>query len=521
MSGASRGMSRARSYSNDDRGRKVPVAEVMDKLGTGFAQLEMMLLAGGVFMTEGCLLVIASVIVRTLEVKWNNTIFHSMLLAVSMFIGVSVGCMVGGLNSDAYGRRPAVLVCYVGTIVMLPINAAAMHWAMLVGGNIIVGFFFGYGIPAAQALISETCSSSQRSNLVCMAAIMFAMGQMVAGIVVWIVNPYLVYEDLNWRMMMVFSMVPLLVLLPIAYFRLLESPLWLYVHGDAPGAEEVLRKIAGRNGVDYDSMHDESQAEALLRTPPMSTTGVDSKRSNDDDATWKERVKALFSSKYKGSTLILMFVCFSSNLCYYGMIYVLPETFSELMMAIEKGAEGRDKHLSPALNLMLSAVFEIPGVLLAIVLSNSVSRKISLCISFTVISISCISLVAASQHQIHAMVLTSLAAFSGKLFVASAFILCYLFVLEVYPTALRSSGLAFCMTFGRFGAFVIPVLAEVFMHHFDTSIYVFLALGTIAAIAAIVCALLPDNSGDETTDQEEFHAQEVLRGLSKDTPPLV
>merc|ERR1719424_949855 len=264
-------------------------------------------------MTEGCLLVIASVIVRTLEVKWNNTVLHSMLLAVAMFVGVSFGCMIGGLNSDAYGRRPSVLVCYVGTIVMLPISAAAMHWAMLFGGNMIIGFFFGYGIPAAQALISESCPSSQRSNLVCMAAIMFAMGQMVAGIVVWVVNPYLVYEDLNWRMMMVFSMLPVLVLTPIVFFRLLESPLWLYVNGDPAGAEEVLRKMALRNGVDYDALQDESQAEALLRTPPQSGTGVDSKRSNGEDASWKERIHALFSPKYKGSTMILMFVCFSSN----------------------------------------------------------------------------------------------------------------------------------------------------------------------------------------------------------------
>ena len=85
----------------------------------------------------------------------------------------------------------------------------------------------------------------------------------------------------------------------------------------------------------------------------------------------------------------------------------------------------------------------------------------SLAISFAVVSISCISLVAASQRKTHAIVLTSLSAFSGKLFAASMYILCFLFVLEAYPTAMRSSGLAFCMTFGRMGAFVIPIVAEV------------------------------------------------------------
>merc|ERR1719191_2217084 len=157
-----------------------------------------------------------------------------------------------------------------------------------------------------------------------------------------------------------------------------------------------------------------------------------------------------------------------------------------MMMEDDAGGDEPTEHFSPALNLMLSAVFEVPGVLLAVILSNSVRRKMSLAISFSVVSISCISLVAASQRKTHAIVLTSLSAFSGKLFVASVYILCFLFVLEAYPTALRSSGLAFCMTFGRLGAFVIP---ELVVHIHDSSIPVFVVLGSVAAIAAINCML--------------------------------
>merc|ERR1719453_820640 len=105
--------------SEDGAKGKLKIAVEMDKVGMGFAQIEIMLLAGGVFMTEGCLLVIASVIVRTLEVRWNNTLYHSMLLAVAMFIGVSMGCMAGGLSADQHGRRPAIMICYAGTLVML------------------------------------------------------------------------------------------------------------------------------------------------------------------------------------------------------------------------------------------------------------------------------------------------------------------------------------------------------------------------------------------------------------------
>ena len=43
-----------------------------------------------------------------------------------------------------------------------------------------------------------------------------------------------------------------------------------------------------------------------------------------------------------------------------------------MMMEDDTGGEEPAEHFSPALNLMLSAVFEVPGVLLALVLSNTV-----------------------------------------------------------------------------------------------------------------------------------------------------
>merc|ERR1719504_27900 len=72
----------------------------------GLAQFETLLLAGGVFLMEGCLLVIASIVVRTLELRWGNSMFETTMLATSMFLGVSLGCMTGGLIADRDGRRP-------------------------------------------------------------------------------------------------------------------------------------------------------------------------------------------------------------------------------------------------------------------------------------------------------------------------------------------------------------------------------------------------------------------------------
>jgi len=472
---------------------KSRVAATMNQIGMGLAQLEVLILAGGVFLVEGCLLVIASIVVRTLEVKWGNSMMQTTLLATSMFVGVSVGCMAGGIIADTDGRRPAILVCYGGTAVFVLLCAAGMNLTYLIIANILLGFFFGYGVPPANSLIAECCPSSMRPNLVCSAAIMFAMGQMVAGIIVWCVSPYLDYEDLNWRILTAGGVVPVVFFAPLAYLRLIESPMWLWVSGNKTDSRKTLRLLADRNGVKLGAGDGVSRRPSKPLYPQPPPSDEDSANDIDGDSGMGERVKALMAPKYKSTTLLLMYVTFSSNFCYYGMIYVLPETFAELMLLLE---EDPDKvpdgyHLSPALSLMLSALFEIPGVLLAIMLTNSVKRKMSLTISFSVQSMSAIALVSAAVHGKHAVVLTSLAAFSGKLFIASAFILVYLYILEVYPTSVRSSGLAVCMTVGRLGAFLVPLIAELCMHIADTSYYFFAVLGLVGFIAAICCLFLP------------------------------
>ena len=77
---------------------------------------------------------------------------------------------------------------------------------------------------------------SEPTKMLCLASCTvdqrFAVGQMAAGVVVWLVNPYLVYEEVNWRMMLLLSAAPVSVVGPIAYLRLPESPMWLFVSAE-------------------------------------------------------------------------------------------------------------------------------------------------------------------------------------------------------------------------------------------------------------------------------------------------
>ena len=54
---------------------------------------------------------------------------------------------------------------------------------LLPRAQMCLGFFFGYGVPAANSLIAECCPTSFRPNLVCSAAIMSAAHRDVQGLV--------------------------------------------------------------------------------------------------------------------------------------------------------------------------------------------------------------------------------------------------------------------------------------------------------------------------------------------------
>merc|ERR1719460_3270542 len=459
----------------------------------GLAQFETLLLAGGVFLMEGCLLVIASIVVRTLEGRWGNSMFETTMLATSMFLGVSLGCMTGGLIADRDGRRPAILVCYCGSAIFVLLSAGGMNLIYLVFSNMCLGFFFGYGVPAANSLIAECCPTSFR--------------------------PYLECEKLNWRILSAAGCVPIMFFAPMAYLRLPESPMWLWVSGSPKRSKEALRLLASRNGVTLGADR-RKRAESHLYV----VQSDEDQENNEMDGRQGiyERVMSLFTPRYRTTTIMLVIIAFASNFCYYGMIYVLPETFAELLLLEEDPDKdgGGGMHLSPALSLMLSALFEIPGVLLALMLTNTVRRKTALTISFSILSIAAIAMVSASARRKHAVVLTSLAAFLGKLFVASAFILVYLYIVEVYPTSVRSSGLAFCMTMGRLGAFIVPLTAELSMHLANTSFYFFAVLGIaggVAAVASLFVPLEPDVVALQKVDEE---AVSLIGGSrrSKDAP---
>merc|ERR1719272_739670 len=207
--------------------------------------------------------------------------------------------------------------------------------------------------------------------------------------------------------------------------------------------------------------------------------------------TCSYRVRALFSRYYRRTTIIMTFVCFASNITYYGLIYGLPHTFQE----IQPEDEGSTGHVSPGAGIFFAALMEVPGVFLAILRASTISRRSNMSFSFIMSAICLLLLVWAFFHG-HMRTVGICCIFAVKMFIASGFIVTYLYLLECYPTYFRATGLAFCMVTGRIGALFCPFLYDGLVYSGAGYIYFFVVIAIIISIAAVLVCLLPFETKD-------------------------
>lgn len=497
------------------------VNKTIDEIGIGFYQLVVLILAGGIYASEGALLLIVGHVARGLVHSWDLSPLHAGAMAMAVFAGLTIGTLLGGAACDSIGRRWPILMTYLGIVLFLFFCSMSYGFLMLTIGKCLLGVCMGFGLPAANALICESCPSSHRSNIYCAGMVFFALGQMYAAGTMWILSPSLSFEVLNWRMMLGFGMILPGVLFCLAFFFLLESAHWLVLNGREEEAKVNLAWMGKLNGqavkckaaidswsdLDEDDLQKGSGGRQLHRQgsigPPKETTPLVDKDESflrrsctqmcQSCSTQMDRYRALFQPLYCRTTVIMTFVCFATNLTYYGMIYGLPHTFKKL----EHGAadQERQEGLSPAAGVFFAALFEIPGVFLAILMAATISRRSTLTFAFLA-SAFCLTFFVVSFFNSTMSSVGFWFVFGVKMFVATGFIISYLYLLEFFPTFCRATGLSFCMVTGRIGALISPFLYDGLRFGEDGFVWFFIIIAAVISLAAIGCCFLPFETKD-------------------------
>jgi len=471
--------------------------EVLDDIGLGRYHFVQLLLIGGVLISDGAEILVSSSLLTALKGIWDLSSLVRGLMMSTIFVGVFIGGLIGGHIGDMYGRRKALIISYVGIIIFGTGSAAAQGPISMLILRFFFGASFGCGMGPGVAMQVESAPSQWRAHIVNLGGIWFTIGEVYTAVLLIIFMPDLTDPDgTRWRWVTLLSNVPGFLLLPFTFFLLQESPHFLLAQRRHAEAVYTLRYIATMNNqedkvADLDasdpdrrlaipSAGDESgeEKDAEEEASSSSAAGASllesggerrgSRRTSEssvrslelmahEDAppkrqTLKESLGVLFSKDYRSIVLGGAYLCFLGNFLFYGLTYSLPQIFEKL---------GKHFDLSPAVQVLIISICDLPGVLLAFFLihAKSIGHRdglVMLAACAAVLSLTLISI----DHGEEGLYVGLPSAYLVKYVSSAFFTLAYVYLSEVFPSRVRVGGLSICISAGRVGSITVPLIVE-------------------------------------------------------------
>jgi len=149
-------------------------------------------------------------------------------------VGVLVGALLAGALGDIVGRRKVMLAGYAWFAVFMIFTALATNTTIFGLGRFLTGIGVGALVGTTGALVSEFAPPGKKNlcNAITYSGVPF--GSLLAALL-----GILLQESIGWRGLFWIGALPLVTLLPLAYFKLPESVAWLVSRGRIAQAQQV------------------------------------------------------------------------------------------------------------------------------------------------------------------------------------------------------------------------------------------------------------------------------------------
>lgn len=468
---------------------------IIEQLGFGFAQIRAGLVGGGIWISDGSELLLISSVTRAVSDEWHLGPMQRGFIVTIVYVGVCFGNLFSGPLADSWGRRHLVVWSYFGIFLTSALSAVSSGVLMLTTCRFFVGAAFGIGQPAWSALGSEVTPSHWRVTMTAGTFLLFMLGEVYTSLLLLLDDPQL--EVLHWRRLFVLGALPAFFSFFASALLLHDSPSFLALRGRRQEAKAVLQSMRDDNSagdVDVDFAEPKQAQESLA----ASSTG-------DSPEAPAHKFHILMGEQLRGTTLIVMLSCFVVNFICYGSLYAFPQVLTESTV----GA-------SPAMSLLLGSFTELPGYLVGIAVGLVMPRKSMMKLYLGLVIVSIMAHLGSYRlpHGSTASLALACAGYFGiKGFVCIGWLGVYVYASEVFPTDVRSSGLAACFAVGRFAASIAPLVFEAGVSITGDGNKSFF---TIMALSAMVNLLFIDSLPfetfqrqlrDEVSDEfEEAHA---------------
>ncbi|XP_068196687.1 solute carrier family 22 member 21-like [Antennarius striatus] len=373
------------------------------------------------------------------------------------FVGVLIGCLICGHLSDRWGRKPVLFSILFLQAVTPLIQAASVSWIMFC----ILNCLRGLG-QSSQNIVSLTLGTEilRKSARVTFSSLGLSGGFGIG----YALLPAFAYFIRGWRMLLVASAIPPLVLL-LFWWVIPESPRWLLQKGRVEEAELIIRKAAKMNRV--------PAPDVIFRTGE-SLELMQNKHEEKQKYTYMDLIR---TTNMRNMTILSSIIWISGVMVYTG----LSLNTSNL--------DG-----NPYLNCFFSAAIDLVGYVFIWLVINRAPRPTLLCITMMLSGIMLLVTLLVPEDM-HVMFLVF--ALMGKMGSTAAYSFAWVFSAELMPTVVRNMGLGFSSTASRISIVICPYIVYIGIY---SKMLPYIIFGTFSIVGAAVSMLLPDTRNSKLPD---------------------
>ena len=390
-----------------------------------------------------------ALVIPSISAEWGLNPLQMGVLISASYTGQFIGAVSLGAVAERYGRLPVlqiaiILMCLFAIASAFSGSADTLFWIRLCQGVMIGG-----AMPVAITYVNELAPTQTRGRYFGMFQTLAISGFSVATLL----SP-LIVPTLGWRWMLGLGGLPLM-LVPLVWVTLPESPRWLARIGRLEDANRALAKLGGRAA--------QFPKDAFGEVQPL-LGGV---------RRWASALK-LFSPELRGRTVTVTMLWFLTMFTSFGLTTWVPSIF------VRTYGIPVDRALSytAVASVILLGVLAVTGVLI-----DRFGRRPFALGGLLVSGVTLVGLAMFNPTQEGVLVA---AIIIGKISIFFGTYVLWPYTAESYPTHVRAVALGYSSSIGRAASMITPIFVGYVLNQGAAIEIVFGTFGMCALIALIV-----------------------------------
>ena len=463
------------------------VGHRLDTLPLGRFHRRLLFIGGSGYAFDGLDSAIIAFILPVLHELWTLSPAAMGGISSITYIGFFLGASLSGLIGDRFGRRPIMMWALALFCAASVFSAFMPQYSAFMACRFIAGIGLGAESAIIAPYLAEFVASRYRGAFTASLAGFFSFGFVAAALLGTFVVPA---GPQGWRWAIVLTGAPVLLLL---WWRraLPESPRWLESTGRHHEAAENLRII---------------EAESRPTRPSLPGNSVFPAPAPHTRLSLREQIDMLFSPQMRRPLAVSWSTWFCLTFSYYAVFTWIPSFLIAHGLTMAHGI---------GFSIAIYAA-QIPGYFSAAALIEILGRGKTIAFYLFGSTLSAAALIL--SHGSAPIIGTAMAL---SFCLTGGYAGLYAYTPELFPTALRATGVGSASAIGRLGAIISPLLVGLMLPRVGYAGVFTLITVMLLAGAAIVLAFGPATAGlslDKIDDAAESPTAHTLPEQKDRTP---